>query len=257
MSEAAELARRLRHARQTGTLIDPPDAPLDEAAAHGVLAAILALGDEPITAWKVGATAEGAPAKLGLSAPFIGPLFASSVVVCDGEGKVTLPEVHGLQAEVEVVFRFGEDLPADAPSEIVLAAVDGVAVGIEFPGSRWTRPLDPPGPGFIADHAGGSALLVGAFTADWRGLDLAAAEARLMSDGGVIGASPGARVMGDPVNALLHFARQVPARGGAITRGLMLTSGGIVGPIDIAAPSRITGTIDGLIPLVADVRSTP
>jgi 2-oxo-3-hexenedioate decarboxylase/2-keto-4-pentenoate hydratase len=202
----------------------------------------------------VGATAPGAPARLGLSKPFIGPLFASAVILSDGEAFVRLPAAHGVQAEVEVAFRFAAPVPAGAGAADLLAAVDAVAVGLEFPASRWTRPADPPGPGFIADHAGNGALVVGPFRKDWRDMDLAAATARLLVAGEERGRNTGANVMGGPVNALVHFATELWARGGRIEPGLLVTSGGIVGPLDVAE-GPVTAEVEGLAPVVCNVRA--
>ena len=160
--DASQMAKALWSARRDGGRLPPPQG-LDEETAFAIQDALIAAAaGHPVIAWKVGGTGPGIPEKMGIASPLVGPIFERYVHVADGdEPVVELPAAHGLAVEVELVFRFGEDLaPGDSPSD-VLDLVDGVAVGIEFPGSRWTSPTEPSGPGIIADHAGNSALLVG------------------------------------------------------------------------------------------------
>ncbi|MEM6850068.1 MAG: fumarylacetoacetate hydrolase family protein [Pseudomonadota bacterium] len=242
------IADPLMAARRNGNRLEPPIG-LTESDALAILADIEARFGEPVNVYTVGATAPGAADKLGLSAPFVGPIFASAVTLADGVGSVDLVRAHGVQAEVEVVFRFGAAVDGGTDSAI-LEAVDAIAVGVEFPASRWTAPLSPPGPGFIADHAGNGALVVGPFVTDWRALDLATVEARLLVDGSVAGKNPGANVMGNPCNALVHCVRTL---GRPVPAGTLVTSGGIIGPLDVPEGATVTGEIDGLTALTCTV----
>lgn len=245
------LADALNAARRDGTIVEP-GGPLSEADAFAILDEITTRRGTP-PAWKAGATAPGVAEKVGLSEPFIGPIFAEHLTLCEGQADVTLPEAHTLAVEVEVAFIFDRAVEDAAD---VLDAVGAVAVALEFPGQRWRAPLDPPGPGIIADQAGNAALVIGPHTRDWRGMDLANAQARVLIDGELAGTNPGSNVMGGPVNALKHFAQRIAARGHTITEGLILTSGGICGPLPIKPGAVVTGEIDGLSPLRVSVQAS-
>ena len=245
-----DLALRLWRARRGGTVIEPPSA-LDEAAAYRVQEALLREAGEVPAGWKVGATGAGAPAALGLSGPLAGPLW-SAFVHLEPAPEVPLPARHRGQAEVEIAFRLAEP-PHAASREAIVDAIDGAALAIEITGARLDPATVPPGPGFVADHGGNGAAIVGAFAPIGDGGWLPEVEASMTVGGTHAGRGTGRTVMGDPVAALVWLACHLDARGHAFMAGQVVLSGAIV-PLTIIPPGAvIEGRADGFAPVRARI----
>lgn len=217
--------------RAGGTLPACPIA--DEDDAYAVQEATIAAAPEPIVGWKVGATGAGAPARLGLSGPFCGPIVASALY--DGRtavpAQVRLPAAQGLAAEVEIAFRIGAD--GKTP--------DAVALALELPASRFAALPSPPGLAYIADHGGTGAAVIGPWVADDGARDCAAVSARLEIDGALVAGGVGAAALGDPRAALRLAAAQLAARGRGLRPGDVVLTGTLTGITPFAPGARIVG----------------
>ena len=195
-----DLAQRLWDARRGGTLV--------EAAARrelGDLEDAYRVQDEAVrasgharTGWKVGSTSAEARRKLGTDRPGAGALLEP---FCFERGaEVPVFAAHSPAVEGEFVFVMGEGLPPrEAPFERaeVLAAVMGVAGGIEVVGSRFEGGLAGLGrEGVTADFGANIAFVAGEIRPDWRTGTCADAGVALSVDGEALAQGTGALALG-------------------------------------------------------------
>lgn len=242
------LAEKLWRARRQGTtLTAPPDAK-DESWGYAVQDAIIAAAATSPAGWKVGAASAAGPKALGLSGPFAGPLWEDYMQQHDS-GPVVLraPAAHGCMLEVEIAFRVSA-APRSTGRRDVIAAVDAAAPAVELAGNRFTDPPQPPGPATIADHAGNSAVALGRFETNWRGMDLASARALLLADGEQLAAGDGGNVMGDPVASLTWLAQHLEKCGRKLAPGQVVMSGALIPLTAFEAGRRLDVSVDGFAP---------
>ncbi len=133
----------------------------------------------PLFGWKIAATSEAGQRHINVDGPLAGRLLAERVI--EEGATVSLATNLMRVAEVEFAFRFGADLPPRAEPyavDEVMAAVAALHPAIELPDSRYRRFLCGRRP---ATHCGQClrrtcSCSVPPWTADWRGIDLAAYE---------------------------------------------------------------------------------
>ena len=136
--------------------------------------------------FKLGATLDGAIARLALEDSFHGSLFAAHHHPSGAE--IALPDDRPTSVETEFVVVIGEDIVAsDGPTSAaaVRAACASVRPGFELIGTRFDMTLAGNGRHLVGD-AGGNVATVLDESADadaWRSLDLRAHPARLSIDG--------------------------------------------------------------------------
>ena len=239
----ADLAQRLWDARRGGTLV--------EVAAKQALAGLddaYRIQDEAVRAsghgragWKVGSTSAEARRKLGTDRPGAGALLEP---FCFEHGaEVPVFAAHAPAVEGEFVFVMGEGVaPREAPFERaeVLAAVMGVAGGIEVVGSRFEGGLAGLGrEGVTADFGANIAFVAGEARADWRDRDLRDAGVTLSVDGEALAEGTGALALGDPALVLLWLANHLRERGDGLRAGDRVTTGTCTGVVGIAAGARV------------------
>jgi 2-keto-4-pentenoate hydratase len=222
-AEALLLARQAR--RPAGPL---PATIVPRTLEEGVaVQAALAkrMGAWPPGGFKIGATTKRMQEYLGLDGPdggFMpkGGLHASGV---------TLPwsDFSGLGVECEIAVELGADLPAGpCGTDRAAAAVGKLFAGIELVENRYGPP--PAGdlkavgtPTLIADQIFHAGAVLGAPSANWRSLNLAAIPGRLLVDGVERGAGVGAELLGHPLNALAWLASsRVAAAFGGLRRSV-------------------------------------
>ena len=238
-----ELAQRLWEARCGGTLV--------EVAAKRALAGLddaYRVQDEAVRAsgharagWKIGSTSAEARRKLGTDRPGAGALLEP---FCFEHGAdVPVFAAHAPAVEGEFVFVMGEGLaPREAPFERaeVLAAVMGVAGGIEVVGSRFEGGLAGLGrEGVTADFGANIAFVVGEVRPDWRDRDLRDAGVTLSVDGETLAEGTGALALGDPALVLLWLANHLRERGDGLRAGDCVTTGTCTGVVGIAPGARV------------------
>jgi 2-keto-4-pentenoate hydratase len=159
-------------------------------------------------------------------------------------GALLSPFVHAAPAELsaaqfivpllecEVAFVLGVDLPprlqAYTRSEIE-AAVEAVVPAMEIADSRW--PANAPGLLKLADSMGNGAFIAGTPLRDWRKLDLDNLAVTLTHDGSVIVRGNSARILGNPLLAVIALANAQPLPSGGLKRGQIITTGSCTTPI--------------------------
>jgi 2-keto-4-pentenoate hydratase len=134
--------------------------------------------------------------------------------------------------ECEVAFLLGADLPPRQQpytrSEIE-AAVEAVVPAIEVADSRC--PADAPNLLKLADSMGNGAFITGAPVRDWRKLDLENIDVTLTHDGSVTERGSSARILGNPLLAVIALANAQPLPAGGLKRGQIVTTGTCITPI--------------------------
>lgn len=241
MSDIDTLAEQLWKARRDGGIVDPATVrePVSDAEAYAVQAAVMRLSGEPQRAFKVGSTSAEAQAILGTTEPGSCPVLAPYYY--EAPAKIAIYPEHMPALEGEFALRLGTDLPpreADYAEAEVRDAVDAVAGAIEVVGSRLEGGLGGKGRFLTtADSGANIALVVGAWTTDWRGLDLKAHPVEMRVDGAVKGSGTGARALGDPINVVVWLANQQSRRGRGLKAGDVVSTGTCTG-LDAVTPGN-------------------
>jgi 2-keto-4-pentenoate hydratase len=180
------------------------------------------LTDRPIAAALLSPFVHTAPAELS-AARFIVPLL-----------------------ECEVAFILGADLPRRQQpytrSEIE-AAIEAVVPAIEIADSRC--PANAPNLLKLADFMGNGAFITGAPVHDWRKLDLENLDVTLTHDGSVTERGSSARILGNPLLAVIALANAQPLPAGGLKRGQIVTTGTCTTPIP-PKPGRYIGEFGAL-----------
>ena len=237
-----ELAWRLWEARRTGHVLPLAEiaAPVSAEEAYAVQARVVALSGLASLGFKVGSTSIEAQRKLGTTEPGSAPLLAPYVFA--SPARITLAAGHDPAVEGEFAFRLGRDLsPRDttyAEAEVA-DAVDAVAGAIEVVGSRISGGLSGIGR-FLstADCGVNIALVCGAWSRDWRALDLKAPRVTMSVDGQIRGEGTGARALGDPMRVMVWLANQQSALGRGLKAGEIVATGTCTGLDTVASGNR-------------------
>jgi 2-keto-4-pentenoate hydratase len=134
--------------------------------------------------------------------------------------------------ECEVAFLLGVDLPprdrSYTRSEIE-QAVEAIVPAMEIADSRW--PADVPDLLKLADSMGNGAFIAGTPMRDWRRLDLGNLAVTLTHDGSVTERGSSARILGNPLLAVMALANGQPLPAGGLKRGQIVTTGSCTTPI--------------------------
>ncbi|WP_296337306.1 hypothetical protein, partial [Reyranella sp.] len=188
-------ARTLLEARRKRIQVAPPFALPDRSAVYAVQDEV-ARATGPVAGWKVGArtaTAEPNPA----------PLLAGALVPSPArfDGKA----MHMIGVEVEISFHIAADIAArSAPvgRDEALGAVGDAFVGMEIVDTRLAdfQHVDPEW--LLADNQMNHALVVGGSIKNWKGLDWAGLQVKLVVDGETIVDQKGGLGSVDPVRPL-------------------------------------------------------
>ncbi|MGE0330215.1 MAG: 2-keto-4-pentenoate hydratase [Ramlibacter sp.] len=192
----------------------------------------LARGEQP-RGYKIGFTNRNIWPAYGVFAPIWGPVWDTTLSLCDGKGVVSLAGTCQPRLEPEAVFGL-RAVPASDSLEALFDAIDWVAPGFEIVQSHlagWKfRAADT-----VADGALHARLLVGArvpvrdIAADALGLEQALASAAVTLHRGEqqVDQGRGANVLDGPLHALSHFLRELRACPGAadLRAGDVVTTG--------------------------------
>ena len=237
------LAQRLWDARRDGTLVEAAARQalggLDDA--YRIQAEAVQAAGHARAGWKVGSTSAEARRKLGTDRPGAGALLEP---FCFGDGaEVPVFAAHAPAVEGEFVFVMGEGLPPrEAPfeREEVMAAVMGVAGGIEVVGSRFEGGLAGLGrEGVTADFGANIAFVEGGMQPDWRVRDLRDAGVALSVNGEMLARGTGALALGDPALVLLWLANHLRGRGDGLRAGDRVTTGTCTGVAAIRPGAQV------------------
>lgn len=233
------LAARLWEARRTGDVVDAASVilpgTLDEA--YAVQAEMTALSGAAIIGFKVGSTSIEAQRMLGTTEPGAAPMLAP--YAWTSPAVVPVSPAHMPAVEGEFAFKLAADLPPrETPytREEVAAAVAAVAGAIEVVGTRFAGGLA--GKGRLLTTADGGVnigFVAGAWTQDWRTLDLPSHPVTMTIAGAPRGSGTGARALGDPMNVLVWAANKLSGQGRGLRSGEIVSTGTCTG-LDAVQP---------------------
>ena len=215
----------------------PVDMPQAYAAALEIRAARIRDGDVP-AGYKVGFTNRNTWPKYQVEAPIWGTVWQGGVTQATSQAPddATMLSLDGLcepRIEPEIVFCLRDSPPPDCSADELVASLDWVAHGFEivhthFANWKFTAAQA------VADAGLHGLLLVGkrvAVPSDTPTVDLVQAlaglQVRLYGDGELKEEGRGVNVLDGPVQALLHFVRELRATPGApdLKAGDLVTTG--------------------------------
>ena len=241
-----ELARLLATARETGSplvSLHPEFVPVDATAAFAVQHRTLALRNQAIGGWKVGAKSLTGPIQ---GAPLPGDRILKTGAVVRREDYPVL----GL--ELEIAFRFGRVFePSGYPyaDEVVLAGVASMLAAIEIVSSRFAQWPAVDRLCQLADLQNHGALACGDAVAYSGSFPFATPSLTFAFDGADIVKSSAANPAGDPRRLLAWVVNHCMARGIAIGGDVVITTGSYTGMHFASSPGTVVGEIRGLPPV--------
>ena len=230
----SSICDRLVAARREGARIPlvGADAPVDYEEGFAIQDRVVAALNSPTVGWKVMPVPQG---------PVIfAPILQSGRVPAGGTWEVVGREPAGI--ELEIAFRLGRDVPAEAAPEEVIAAVESAHVVFELCQSRIADPGSQPRHVVLADCIANAGLVVGSEILAWRTQDLRARAGRLLVDGKLY--VEGKSV--DPLAALQLLAPAMTARGKSLAAGQIIITGSLIGMNWLTGNRELKGIIDGL-----------
>jgi 2-keto-4-pentenoate hydratase len=224
---------RFQHRRLSGLPLGArPRTPAEAYACQDALVSLLTehYGGETI-GYKIACTNKIAQELLHMDGPFHGKLLSEFCL--ESPARIKADAFFMRVMEAEFAFRMARDLApclsggaVRAPSrEEVAEAVEGVMPGIEIVDSRFEEWTTVGAESLIADNACHAAWVKGALVTDWRKLDLAAQEVRLVVNGEVVQKGNGGAVLGHPLNAMQWLVGSLHERGIALKAGQCVTTG--------------------------------
>ena len=224
----------------------PPECrPASLAEGYTVQALIPAVAGDPMTGWKLAATAEAGQRHIGVDGPIAGRLLRSRVLAPGA--KVPMAGNRMRVGEVEVAFVLRRDLPPREtpyrPDEL-LDAIESLHPGIELPDSRFADFAKAGGAQLAADCACAHYYVLGpAADERWRETDLRTHPARLFVNGEVVAEGTGADVLGGPLEALAWLAACEAVTATGLRAGELVTTGVIGGPRPIREGDELVGDL--------------
>ena len=176
--------------------------------------------------WKLSCTSTVAQQALKFDEPCRGRIMAGRV----DQSPATLDgDRHFMRLlEPEFGFRLKRDLrPSDAPFGIedVVGAVDALVPLIEIVDTAYQDWKSVGVLSLIADNMLSGGLVVGEPARDWQARDLATHEVALAVNGETVTSGNGGNVLGNPVNALLWLANDLPSMGMGLSAGEIVATG--------------------------------
>jgi len=229
-----DLAERLTAARRDARLakLTAADTIASVEDAYRVQTELAARANGDVRGWKVTALAPADQKKYVSSRPVAGPLFGP--YVHDAPTNISLASLIAPLLECEIAFVLGEDLPAqNAPynQNQIEAAISAVVPVIELADSR----VDASTSDLIklADAMGNGLFIVGRPFADWRKLDLTNVTIALAHDGKPVEEGCSARILGNPLLAVIALANAQPLAHFGLKAGQIVTTGTCTTPVEV------------------------
>lgn len=188
------------------------------------------LAGNDVRGWKVTALSSEQQRGYSASRPVAGALLAPYVHAAPA--RLSLARFVAPLLECEVACVLGKDLPARAQRygrEDIEAAIEAVVPAMEIADCRW--PSDAPDLLKLADSMGNGAFIVGRPLRQWRTLDLSDLAITLMHEGSEAERGSSARILGNPLLAVMALANAQPLPAGGLKRGQIVTTGTCTTPI--------------------------
>jgi 2-keto-4-pentenoate hydratase len=243
-SDPAALARQFHDARAAARAIAIDSREIGSIdAAYAIQSRLIGLAGGDLKGWKVTALTAKDQQKFGADRAVAGAVLGDFVYPSGSQLK--LSSFVAPLIECEIAFVLGADLPPRSrpySRSEVEAAIAAVAPVFEFPDSR----VGPNASDLVklADVMSNGALVIGTPVEDWRRLDLTRIDARLEFAGRVVAEGTSARILGDPVLALLALANAYPLPA-PLRAGQIVTTGTCTDPIAVR-PGRYIASFSQL-----------
>jgi 2-keto-4-pentenoate hydratase len=232
-SAISDLAEVLARARAEARVLDagPWSAEVTSVdEAYRVQSQLAARAGHAVQGWKVTALIpeqqRGYLADRPLAGALLSPfVHAAPVVLSAAQFVVPL-------LECEVAFILGADLPPRQQAYTrhdIEAIIEAVVPAMEIADGRW--PADAPDLLKLADSMGNGAFISGTPVRDWRKLDLDNLAVTLTHDGAVVERGSSARILGNPLLAVVALANAQPLPANGLKRGQIVTTGTCTTPI--------------------------
>jgi 2-oxo-3-hexenedioate decarboxylase/2-keto-4-pentenoate hydratase len=196
---------------------------------------------------KIGCTTPVMQSFLGIASPCAGEVFSGTVL--RGEGAVSRAGFRKLGVECEIVVELASDVEPQRETytrEMVAAHVGAVMAGIEIVDDRYDNYRSLGANTLIADNFFNAGCVLGASSANWRGLDLPTLVGRMHINGRAVARGNGAAVMGHPLEALAWLANARGARNQGLRRGEFVFLGSLVETKWLDAGDVVSIAIEGL-----------
>lgn len=250
----AHLARQLASARAQARVLDAGfwlDSVTNVECGYRVQAQLAQLAGNEVRGWKVTALSPEQQRGYLATQPVAGALLAPYVRV----SPVTLSLARFVTPllECEVAFVLGQDLPARTEpygSEEIRAAIEAVVPAMEIADCR--LPAEAPDLLKLADSMGNGAFIVGQPLKPWKMLDLSGLAVTLSHDEIEVEYGTSARILGNPLFAVIALANAQPLPAGGLKRGQFVTTGTCTTPIP-PCPGHYVGHFGALGSLALDI----
>lgn len=216
----------------------------------------MARGEVP-RGFKIGFTNRSIWPRYNVYAPVWGAVYDSTLAFCEEQGTIALQGICQPRIEPETVFGMRSTPPANASLQELFNSIDWIAPGFEIVQSHqknWKFVAADA----IADGSLHARLLVGkklpvrqiAANASELCAVLAATTVRLTQDAKVIDSGAGAAVLDDPLQALLHFVKELRQCPGApdLQPGDVITTGTWTDAWPVAAGQTWAADFDAPLP---------
>lgn len=200
--------------------------------------------------WKLGWTRLAEPTDV--LDPILGHYFADRVFA-EGQPVSTRYFTEGVSnAEPEIVFYLGKDLPGPAASrEEVIAAVESVGIAMEFVNWRAAEPNTREHA--IADNGIASGVVLGSARYPLDEVNLSQEIGRVIVNATESSEGSASSIMGeDPLAALVWAANELPKWGMHLKAGDFVLSGTVCQPLAVTAGDSATVTFTTLGSVSAD-----
>ena len=230
---AADLAGQLARARAQARALDAGpwlNSVADVEQAYAVQSQLAQLAGDDVRGWKVSALSAEQQRLYSTSRPVAGALLAAFVHAAPVS--LSLKSFVTPLLECEVSFLLDADLPARAARytrEEIEAAIAAAVPAMEIADCRWS----PGAPDLLklADAMGNGAFITGQPVKDWQTLDLSNIAVTLSHDGSETERGSSARILGNPLLAVIALSNAQPLPAGGLKRGQIVTTGTCTTPI--------------------------
>jgi 2-keto-4-pentenoate hydratase len=193
---------------------------------------------------KIGLTSPAVQRQLGVDRPDFGVLFAE---LAHGTGEeVPVDDLLQPKAEAEVALVLGRDLDLGTHTIAdVIGAVDYVLPAIEIVDSRIAG-WDITFVDTVADNASSGRFVLGTVPVPLAGLDLAAVEMQMTTNGETSSSGTGAACLGNPLLAARWLADTMSRAGTPLRAGGVVLTGAL-GPMASVGPGdRVVAHLSGV-----------
>jgi len=210
------LAEQLWNARCNHSTVATDTIPTSVDDAYSVQFVIDSISGSPICGYKIGATSDETMELLGLDEPFFGPLYSTHCR--SNRGQVAVSGAHDPKVEAEFVVCLASALGGDGTvdEKQVQDATAWIAGGLEFIGTRFSKPPAKRGLSAIADSGANIDFVLGDTVEDWQQFDFHSHPVTLDINGAPVGKGhSGMSIAGNPFGMVAWLAnhKNLPDRG--------------------------------------------